>query len=248
MNQINLDWLSRWPELADGRWTPLFSTVVALMLLTLWWGLARRRPARGNDPAPDYDASADRFAQTAPISEEQVQLLHYLQKAFPDGAVLFRPRLSRFLTVRASRHRMGAQQRLAGAQIDFLVCADDGKPLFAFEVDAFKDKDDAAFARGATEKNLMLKSAGIRLIRLKGALPQWPPPEVLRLRLLAAQRPPPPQSEARPSGFSPSGFGPSSFSHTDFSPSRSADSGVMGLTGLMGLQPADDPWGDVRKR
>ena len=148
--------------------------------------------------------------------------------------------------VRKSRHRLGAQQRLGDTHVDFLVCADDGKPLFAFEVDAFKAKGDAGLARSAAEKNGMLKGAGIRLIRLKGAQPQWPPPEVLRMRLLAAQRTPPPAPEARPSGFEPSAFGPPS----DFAPSRSApDSGVMSLTGLMGLSASsDDPWASVRKR
>ena len=148
--------------------------------------------------------------------------------------------------MRKSSHRLGAQQRLADAQVDFLVCADDGKPLFAFEVDAFRDPDDADIARSAAEKNRMLKSADIRLIRLKGALPNWPPAEILRMRLLAAQRTP--AAEDRPSGFSPSGFGPSSFAHTDFAHSRSADSDVMGLSRLMGMPATDDPWESVRKR
>ena len=241
MNRFDIDRLAEWAGLQGGNWMPLLSTLIALVaLMGLWHVLRRTADQRA---ARDYDASADWFWQTAPITEEQVQLLHYLQRAFPDGAVLFRPRLARFLMVRKSRHRLNAQQRLADGQVDFLVCADDGKPLFAFEVDAFKRRGDPGLARSAAEKNQMLKTAGIRLIRLKGALAQWPPPEVLRLRLLAAQRTPPPAAEARPSGFAPSSFG-----HTDFVPSRSADSGVMGLSGLMGLAPADDPWAGVRKR
>ena len=113
-------------------------------------------------------------------------------------------------------------------------------------MDAFRDPDDADIARSAAEKNRMLKSADIRLIRLKGALPNWPPAEILRMRLLAAQRTP--AAEGRPSGFSPSGFGPSSFAHTDFAHSRSADSDVMGLSRLMGMPATDDPWESVRKR
>lgn len=245
MNRFDLDWLSQWSGLADGRLAPLLGTVVALLALMLMWNLARR-PRDPRAVAQAYDASSDRFSQTAPINEEQVQLLRYLQQAFPDGAVLFRPRLARFLTVRKSSHRLGAQQRLADAQVDFLVCADDGKPLFAFEVDAFRDQDDADIARGAAEKNRMLKSADIRLIRLKGALPNWPPAEILRMRLLAAQRTP--AADGRPSGVSPSGFGPSSFAHTDFAHSRSADSDVMGLSRLMGMPATDDPWESVRKR
>lgn len=249
MSNINWDWLAQWwPGQADGPFTPLLTTVIALLALMLLWSAWRRRPAQGK-AGRDYDTRADEFAPTAPISEEQVRLLHYLQQAFPDGAVLHRPRLARFLTVRKTRQRLGAQQRLADGQVDFLVCGDDGKPLFAFEIDAFKDQDDPDLAQGAAEKNRMLRTAGIRLVRLKGAQPQWPPPEALRMRLLAAQRAPvpvpAPAPEARLSGFAPSSFGPSS----DFVHSRSAaESGVMSLTGLMGLQPADDPWASVRKR
>ncbi|OJV49720.1 MAG: hypothetical protein BGO36_05505 [Burkholderiales bacterium 68-10] len=95
----------------------------------------------------------------------------------------------------------------------------------------------------------MLKSAGIRLIRLRGTLDNYPPPEILRMRLLAAQRTPVPAaaeagaSDFKASGFSASGFAPSGFSH-----SRGADSGVMSLTGLMALPDDEDPWSAVRKR
>lgn len=247
MNRLNLDWLGQWPGIAAGQWTPWLSTLVALVaLMLLWWAMRRG----GRQATRDYDASVDQFAPTTPINEEQVHLLHYLQQAFPDGAVLFRPRLARFLTVRSTRQRRGAQQRLAASQVDYLVCGDDGKPLFAFEVDAGKTAGDPDLARQIAEKNAMLKSAGIRLVRLKGAAPQLPPPEVLRLRLLAAQRASasvaPAAARAQPAGFAASGFGPPS----DFAHSRSAaHSGVMSLTGLMGLQGGgDDPWGSVRKR
>ena len=123
--------------LISGALADIFDRKTLLLALMLMWNLARR-PRDPRAVAQAYDASSDRFSQTAPINEEQVQLLRYLQQAFPDGAVLFRPRLARFLTVRKSSHRLGAQQRLADAQVDFLICADDGKPLFAFEVDAFR--------------------------------------------------------------------------------------------------------------
>ena len=251
MNSDKLEWLAQWwPGAGDAPWAPLAATGAVLLGLMLLWGVLRRR---GAGTPYTYEASVDQFAQTAPISEEQVRLLHYLQRAFPDGAVLFRPRLARFLTVRNTRQRRGAQEQLAASQVDYLVCGDDGKPLFAFEVDAGKAETDPDLVRQAAQKNAMLKSAGIRLVRLKGDTPQLPPPEVLRLRLLAAQRAPvaaapaaPAAPRAQPSGFAASGFGPPS----DFAPSRSAaPSGVMSLTGLMGLQAGDDdPWGSVRKR
>lgn len=255
MNTDKFEWLVQWwpaPGAGTSSWAPLIATGLALIGLMLWWTRLRRSPP-GAAALPDYDRSADQFAATAPMTEEQVRLLQYLQRAFPDGVVLFRPRLARFLTVRSTRLRRGAQQRLAASQVDYLVCSDDGKPLFAFEVDAGKAEPDPDLTRQSADKNAMLKSAGIRLVRLKGAAPQLPPPGVLRLRLLAAQRAPAPAAasasaapRAQPSGFAGSGFGPPS----DFVASRSAGhSGVMSLTGLMGLHgQGEDPWASVRKR
>lgn len=245
MNASNLfePWLQRWPALASIDWVPALSTVVALLALTLLWRAIRRAPR----PPEAYDPRGDQFAYTAPITDEQIALLHYLQKAFPEGAVLFRPRLARFLAVRKSRQRQDAQHRLAQMKVDFLICAEDGKPLFAFEVDAFKEKDDPLMQRETADKNQMLKTAGIRLIRLKGAHANWPPPEVLRMRMLAVQRAPGP--EARPSGFGPSEFATSSFGPSGFASSRDAHSSIMGMSTLMGMEPVEgNAWAAVRKR
>ena len=69
MNRFDLDWLSQWSGLADGRLAPLLGTVVALLALMLMWNLARR-PRDPRAVAQAYDASSDRFSQTAPINEE----------------------------------------------------------------------------------------------------------------------------------------------------------------------------------
>ena len=238
-------WLERLPPWASGQWAPLISTAAALLVLSLLWRLLRRSPA---DAEANYDVSGDRFAYTAPINEDQIELLHYLQKAFPEGAVLYRPRLARFLAVRKTQQRLLAQQRLARTQVDFLICGEDGKPLFAFEVDAFKDRDDPRHARHLADKNLMLKTAGIRLIRLKGAASSLPPPELLRLRMLSAQRTPAPDTEARPSGFGLSVFDSSRFEHPEFASSRQHGSDTMSLSRLMGSDRGDNAWSGVRKR
>lgn len=236
-----------WLTQHSGPWLPLLSTGVALLALMLLWAMVRRSWRRGR-AARNYDASADRFGQTPAITERQVELLRYLQQAFGDGVVLYRPRLASFLAVRRTRDRLAAQQRLLEQQVDFLVCADDGKPLFAFEVDAFKDPAAGGPDRDASEKNRMLKSAGVRLVRLKGALASLPPPEILRMRLLAAQRTPVPAAEPTASDFKASGFASSGFAASGFAHSRSADSGVMSLSALMALPDGEDPWSGVRKR
>ncbi len=240
-------WQGHWAEFVGSGWMPAVSTLVVLLVLALLWSSLRRAPATPD--YSDYKPDGDQFAYTPPINDEQIALLHYLQRAFPDGAVLFRPRLARFLAVRKSRQKRAAMQRLADAQVDFLICTEEGRPLFAFEVDAFKHHDDPEAARNASEKNQMLKTAGIRLIRLKGSHAHWPPPEVLRLRLMTSRRPPTP--EAVPSGFAPSEFSPSRFGQSDFPHSRQPPaSDVMGLSGLMAMEAGAgaNPWKEVRKR
>lgn len=269
MNRIDalklMDWTG--PVTMDG----LVLGVILLLLLTalvaLWW---RGNRASGMDPAAN---AGDQFGPRAPITDDQVALLRYLQEAFPDGAVLFRPRLASFMSVRKGRDRLQARQWLNARRVDFLLCAEGGKPLYAFEIDSLHDRDDPLLQRRMAEKNHALKSAGIRLIRFKGALATWPPPQVLRDRVLSAARPAAPSSGFADSGFAGSGFAAStSFESSGYAtsagpasvasefqasqPGRAAGSrqgpysGVMSLTDLMRLQPAneDDPWSGIRKR
>lgn len=266
MNKFDTSALVNWT--GSVTMNGLVLAAVLLLLLTaltaLWWRGSRA-------PRVDPAASAgDEFAARAPITDEQVALLRYLQTAFPDGAVLFRPRLGHFLSVRKGRDRVEARQWLGAQRVDFLLCAEDGKPLYAFEIDSLHDQEDSHAQRRVVEKNRALRSAGIRLIRFKGALATWPEPEVLRARVLCAPRP------AAAAGFSDSGFAASgfaastSFEHSELAPAgRSSTgfvasqddqtdarsqgatySGVMSLTDLMRLQPAneDDPWSGIRKR
>lgn len=239
---------------------PVLGVVLLLLLVAL---VALWRRPRHNPAAEHAVDASHQFAARAPISDEQVALLRYLQAAFPDGAVLYRPRLGLFLSVRAGRERAEARQWLNARRVDFLLCAEDGKPLYAFEIDMLRERDDPQAQRLLAEKNHALKSAGIRLIRFKGALSSWPPPEVLRERVLSAARPLAPSTGFAESGFAPSGFaGSSSFQPSGFArssgyaPSGHAPSqfggpsSVMSLSDLARLQPAneDDPWSSVRKR
>lgn len=263
MNTMNISNWRDWggPVTMDGLVLALALLLLLTALVALWW--------RGNHPSqrePGMDAS-NRFSSHPPITDEQVALLRYLQRAFPDGAVLFRPRLSYFMNVRAGRDRSEARRWLSMRRVDFLLCADDGKPLYAFEVDSLHDHEDRHAQRRLAEKNRALRTAGIRLIRFKGALASWPPPEVLRERVMAAARPAPMNTGFGDSGFAPSGFSTSTgYENSGFANSGHAASsgfqasqpgssqgpysGVMSLTDLMRLQPAneDDPWSSVRKR
>lgn len=183
----------------------VLAAVVACLLAGLAW---LRRQRRGADESiePETDF-ADRLAATAPISEEQVTLLRYLQEAFPDGAVLFRPRLSRFLRVRAGGDRSAARRWLAAMKVDFLLCDQVGTPLVAFEIDLQRARSDPNAQRRLDNLRLALRSTGIRMIRFKGALATWPDPQVLRERVLA-------EAAMAPSGIRGGGPVLSTFEHS----------------------------------
>lgn len=254
MNAFDFSSLTAWADRVTLNPWVLVAVLVLLLLLALLGWMWRGRRSRPGAVAPSVGAR-HRFAVRAPIDEEQVALLHYLQKAFPDGAVLFRPRLGHFLSLRTGGDRAEVRQWLGARRVDFLLCAEDGQPLYAFEVDALRNRDDPQAQRQLAEKNHALKSAGIRLIRFKGALATWPPPEVLRERVLAAARPAPAASGFGDSGFAPSGFQSTGHAPSGFAPSGAASvatpsSGIMSLTDLMRLSPANegDPWADLRKR
>lgn len=261
MNTLDLSSLADWARavVTNGPIMAAALLLLVLILVWLWRSRVRQRDVRAE---VSLDPSS-RFAVMAPLSDEQVALLRYLQVAFPNGAVLFRPLLRRFLTVRAGHSRSAARQWLNRARVDYLLCDDEGKPLYAFEIDLLRTRDDPLAQRRLAEKNHALRTAGVRLIRFKGALASWPEPAVLRERVLSAVRPTPSgfgnsgyaasgfaRAGDEPSGFAPSGFTPSGFEGSRQERAAGAPSGVMSLTDLARLAPvnAEDPWADLRKR
>ena len=259
MNSLDLGSLADWtgPVTVNGAVVAAALAVLLLALAWLWW------PRKSRPPTELGVSPSARFAAMAPLDEEQVALLRYLHEAFPEGAVLFRPPLGRFLTVRGGGDRTATRRWLDRAQVDFLLCDEEGRPLYAFEVDLLRTRGDPLAQRRLAEKNHALRTAGIRLIRFKGALSSWPLPEVLRERVLAAARPTPSgfgasgyansgfsRSGSDSSGFAPSGFTPSGFEGSQPPRAAGVPSGVMSLTDLAGLASAnqEDPWQTVRKR
>ena len=108
MNSLDLRSLADWtgPVTVNGSVVTAALAAVLLALAWLWW---RRKPRAA---AEQHVSASTRFAAMAPINEEQVALLRYLYQAFPEGAVLLRPLLGRFLTVRAGHDRTAARQWL----------------------------------------------------------------------------------------------------------------------------------------
>lgn len=253
MGALDLDTVGRW--FASLQWGQEWMSVAligaaALVLVLIFSAL--RRPRKSKSPArPERPLDADHhFAAIPPITTDEVHLLQYLQEAFPDGAVLFRPRLSQFLSVRAGPKRTYARRRLGAMRIDYLLCADDGTPLYGFEIDLLRNRSDPLVQQQLVEKNRVLRSAGIRMIRFKGSVASWPPPSHLRDRVLATGAP------SRGSDFeasrfaSPSGFAPSGFAGTEAGRLTTVSSGIVRLSEMEPPQPTrpPNPWADTRKR
>ena len=146
-----------------------------------WW--LRQRTLR---PVP-FEAS-DRFAPAAALTEIEAELLNYLVRAFPGRPVLFRSPLSKIVAVRRAQHRVGAQQRLAAHTVDYVVCDREGKPVYAFELDALHHGAPAAPSQGqgqSQERLRVLQAAGVPVIRLSRSVRDMPPPDAFRRRLRA---------------------------------------------------------------
>ncbi|MFV0680145.1 DUF2726 domain-containing protein [Ottowia sp.] len=191
-------------------WVLALSGVALLGLWVRW----RLRQASSQDEFT-YAPEDDQFALTAPINQTHIQVLHYLNRAFPEGMVLFRPALARFVSVRKSHQREHARRYLYKTAVDFLVCDEEGLPLVAFEVDAFRDVADPDTLRRLSDKTKLLMSAGIRLIRLKGHWDNFLSPAELRARLYASQKLARTRGLGTASTFNRAGAAPSSFGQTE---------------------------------
>ena len=133
---------------------------------------------------------------------------------------------------------------LARFVADFVVCGENGKAAFVFDVEAYRAGDARSARQDALIKHRILKSAGIRLIYIKETSRKMPSPNEFRQKLSLAALVPrvdPRQSalqdlEQRIARRDP-----------DFKPSEFRESEVMGLSRLMGLNSyasgAVDPWG-----
>ncbi|MFT3779485.1 MAG: DUF2726 domain-containing protein [Ottowia sp.] len=225
-------------------WWWSIALLALLALIALWW---RQRSAGGDGEASL--AEGDQFSATAALSQAEMELLDYLVRAFPGRPVLFRSALSHLVAVRKAQSRLGAQQRLATHVVDYVVCNRGGVPVYAFELDAMHE-DTAEAEQDALEKHRVLKTAGIRLIRLKRTTRDLPDPARFRRLLRAAALPRKPvKADAAAAASAPGALEPTAphLSDTSAAYPGFSDTVPMTVTGLMSLQPADDepeddPW------
>lgn len=207
----------------------LLGAAAVVVLAVCVWVVRRlrRRESSGRD---------DRYSPERILSAEQAHMLDYLQDTFPGQIVLPNMLLSDMLTVRRAADRERAQKRLSEQKVDFVVCGQDGRPSFAFDVEQHHLSDAKAKAHKAKIKNRILKTAGVRFVLLKNGIHRMPSPAEFRTQLNLAELPKPRSREERresalqqlESQFS--GFDQQHSSHTGF-----RESEIMGMSGLMDL-------------
>lgn len=179
----------------------------------------------------------DRYTAEKLVEPEQAKMLDYLRSTFPGQVIIPNVSLKTMLSIRRAADRTRAEQRLQQHKVDYVVCAEDGRPAFAFDVEQYHLSNAKAKALQAKLKNRILKTAGVRLVYIKDSLRRMPSPDEFRAQLNLAALPQPElkrrasdrdsvkqQLESRISEFD------SLHNHSEFKESE-----VMGLSGLMEL-------------
>lgn len=210
--------------------TIALACAAALVLLALGvWTFRRlkRRESSGRD---------DRYSPERILTAEQAHMLDYLQDTFPGQVVLPNMRLADMLTVRRAADRKRAEERLGEQRVDFVVCGQDGRPSFAFDIEQHHLSDAKAKAHKVSMKNRILKSAGVRFVFLKNGIHRMPSPTDFRAQLNLAELPKPrSKAEGRESAMQQLESQFSEFDQLHSSNTGFRESEIMGMSGLMDL-------------
>ncbi len=201
-------------------WIAVLGALAVLGLCALgYWRYRMTTDSSGRD---------DRYSPERLMTPEQAQMLDYLQDTFPGQVVLPNMSLKGMLAVR----------RVSQQRVDFVVCGDDGKPTFAFDIEQHPLSNAKHKAHMVKMKNRILKTAGVRFVFLKNGLHRMPSPSDFRKQLNLAELPKPRVKEQEDAGESRRQQLESQFSEFDSLNTTNTtfrDSEVMGLTGLMDL-------------
>jgi hypothetical protein len=209
---------------------PLWIAFIAALVLVglgIWLYRRYRRTPSGRD---------DRYTPERVLTTEQVHMLDYLQDTFPGQVVLPNMLLKDLLSIRSAGDRRRAEERLRRQRVDFVVCGEDGRPVYAFDIEQYHLSNAKAKAHQVKMKNRILKSAGVRFVFLKNGIHRMPSPAEFRKQLNLAELPRP---KAREEDDRQSVRQQLESQMSDFDKLYPAtgfnDSEVMGLSGLMDL-------------
>lgn len=214
----------------DTTWIAVLGALALLGLCALgYWRYRLNRETSGRD---------DRYSPERLMTQEQAQMLDYLQDTFPGQVVLPNVSLKGMLAVRRAANRKRAEERLTQHRVDFVVCGGDGKPTFAFDIEQHPLSNAKHKAHLVKMKNRILKTAGVRFVFLKNGLHRMPSPSDFRKQLNLAELPKPQVKEKTTAGENRRQQLESQFSEFDSVNTTNTafrDSEVMGLSGLMDL-------------
>jgi hypothetical protein len=203
------------------------ATLVVLALGVWAFRRFKRRESSGRD---------DRYSPERILTPEQAHMLDYLQDTFPGQIVLPNMMLVDMLTVRRAADRKRAEERLSEQRVDFVVCGQDGRPSFAFDIEQHHLSDAKAKAHKVKMKNRILKSAGVRFVFLKNGIHRMPSPADFRAQLNLAELPKPrSKTEGRESAIQQLESQFSEFDQLHSSNTGFRESEIMGMSGLMDL-------------
>lgn len=217
---------------------PVLIAIVALALVAAGVWAYRRF----NDTSSGRD---DRYTPERILTPEQVSMLDYLHDTFPGQVVLPQIQLKNMLSVRRASDRKRAHNRL-DQTVDFVVCGEDGRPVFAFDIEQYHLSNAKAKSHQVKLKNRVLKTAGVRFLFLKNGIHRMPSPDEFRKQLDLAVLPQPKPRSASTSdehvNESVRQQLESKFSEFDqLAPTTGfRESEVMGYSGLMGLSEEEE--------
>lgn len=210
------------------------SVIAAVVLALCVWLYLRFMRAQD-------DGRDDRYGPERILSSEQVAMLDYLQDTFPGQVVLPNINLGQMLSVRRAASKKAAKERLREHRVDFVVCAPDGRPTFAFDIEQYHLSNAEAKSQRTKVKNRILKTAGVRFVFLKNGIHRMPSPAEFREQLNLVELPKPKTAAPKPAAddrdsvmqqleTQMSGF------DDRYARSGYRDSEVLGLSGLMDLE------------
>lgn len=101
------------------------------------------------------------------LSETERNFYARLRTAIPQFAVLCQVQIAQFIEVDDSRRHPGVRNRYNRLTADFVVCAEDFRPLLVVELDDSSHDRSVQQARDA-KKDAVLAAAGVPVVRFRG--------------------------------------------------------------------------------
>ncbi|MBR6976570.1 MAG: DUF2726 domain-containing protein, partial [Ottowia sp.] len=110
------------------------------------------------------------------ITPPQKELLFYLEQAFQGQVVLFRPSLAQLVQIQQTDDRIRSQTLLDTIRVDYVVCNNEGKIRYAFDVrQRGAAADDPTQKKIVTVKQRVLRGVGVKLMGIQRSVSKMPP-------------------------------------------------------------------------